>query len=76
VQDRKTDCRNDTIIYKNSRHKASGSLRGNAFIIKKYLADIEIQLSFVHQYYTPFFTKIQVNLAKTAFFVDYDGYLC
>ena len=30
----------------------------------------------LHPYYTPFFTKIQVNLAKIAFFVDYDGDLC
>ena len=30
----------------------------------------------MYTYYTPFFVKIQVLLAKMAFFVDYDGELC
>ena len=30
----------------------------------------------IHPYYTPIFTEFQAILAKTSFFVDYDGELC
>ena len=35
-----------------------------------------IPLYGIHPYYTLFFIKIQVKLAKTRFFVNYDNYLC
>ena len=38
-----------------------------------HVMGIGISKIWIHQYYTPKFTKIQAFLAKTPFFVDYDN---
>ena len=79
--------RNACVMQSYENQESHASEYGIAFhqrTVKMRLMQKKRCLKWVHlctiiwlqTYYTLFFTKIQAFLAKTAFFVDIDGYLC
>jgi len=77
-----TPAMTDSFGRESSNNRSCNRMNNRADFIrlmesKKGNIDLLINsLKLSHQYYTPFFAKIQAFLAKIAFFVDYDGELC